>query len=357
MTAPLFEPLVVGVLKVRNRIVMAPMTRHRADEATLAQGPMNAIYYAQRATAGLIVSEASQISQQGQGYLRTPGVYSDAQVAGWRLVTDAVHAQGGLIVCQLWHVGRMSHVSLQPGGGAPVAPSALAANSRIYITDGFVPPSVPRALLREEIPGIVDDYARAAARAAAAGFDGVELHAANGYLVDQFLRSGSNRREDEYGGSLGNRLRFPLAVVDALCERLGPGRVGVRIAPQSVEGDMHDDDPAATFGAFIDELARRRIAYLHVVQGTGEVSRSDSDLLDYKRRFGGAIILNNGYTAATAEAAVGSGRCDLVSFGRPFIANPDFVRRVREGLPLADADPATIYTAGSRGYTDYPPVR
>jgi N-ethylmaleimide reductase len=352
----LFEPAIVGELRLSNRVVMAPMTRHRAAEATLAQTELNATYYRQRASAGLIISEASQISQQGQGYIRTPGIYTPDQVRGWRLVTDAVHRVGGTMFCQLWHVGRMSHVSLQPNADAPVAPSAIAANARIYIDCGFVAPSTPRALRTEEIPALVSVYAVAAENALRAGFDGVELHGANGYLIDQFLRDGSNRRQDQYGGSVENRLRFPLDVVDAAVRIWGCGRVGIRIAPQSTEGDMSDSNPAAIFGAFLVELARRRVAYVHVVQGTGEFMRTDNDadLIDVKKYFPGTVIFNNGYTPGEAAAAISSGRCDLVSFGRPFISNPDLVRRFRERLPLSPIDNATVYGGSAAGYIDYP---
>ncbi|MFO1107258.1 MAG: alkene reductase [Amaricoccus sp.] len=354
---PLFQPVMLGDLMLPNRIVMPPLTRHRADPATLAATALNATYYAQRATAGLIVAEASQISQQGQGYIHTPGIYTDAQVAGWRLVTDAVHAAGGRIFCQLWHVGRMSHVSLQPGGAAPVSASAIASTTHIYLESGFVQPSMPRALETQEIPGIVADFRRAAANAKRAGFDGVEVHGANGYLIDQFMRDGSNERTDAYGGAIENRLRFALEVVDAVVAEFGPGRVGMRVAPTSSEGNMADSNPQALFGTLLGQLDRRRLAYVHLIEGTGEGERDSYQAFDFagaKRLFGGAVILNNGYTAESARAALAAGRADLVSFGRPFIANPDLPARFRAGAPLNTIDNATVYGGGARGYTDYP---
>jgi N-ethylmaleimide reductase len=354
----LFEPVALGELRLPNRIVMAPMTRHRAATGSLAPHRLNAEYYSQRATAGLIVSEASQISQQGQGYIGTPGIYSEAQIEGWRLVTDAVHAAGGRIVCQLWHVGRMSHVSLQPGGHAPVAPSAIRANAQIYLDSGFADTSVPRALVLAEIPLIVASYKQAAANARRAGFDGVELHGANGYLLDQFMRDGSNRRTDEYGGSVSNRIRFTLEVVEAAVGVWGNGRVGIRIAPTSVEGDMHDSDPQSLFGTLLGSLSSRGLAYVHVVEGTGEVGRDGSgfDFTGMRTLFSGSLIRNNGYSPDLAAAAVGAGGCDAVSFGRPFIANPDLVRRFREGAELNSTDKATVYGGDARGYTDYLPI-
>jgi N-ethylmaleimide reductase len=351
----LFDPIRVGDLQLSNRIVMAPLTRHRADPETLAPYALNAIYYAQRASAGLIVSEASQISQEGQGYINTPGIYSERQIAGWKGVTDAVHWSGGVIVCQLWHVGRVSHVSLQPGGGQPVAPSAIASTDRIYIHSGFVQPSMPRALRDDEIPRIVGDYARAAENAKKAGFDGVEIHGANGYLLDQFMRDGSNRGTGRYGGEVENRIRLTLEVVDTAVAVWGRGRVGIRIAPTSSENSMFDTDPQKLFGALVAELGRRSIAYVHAIEGTADGTR-EVEQFDYRgmrRIFPGALILNNGYTSSMAETAIAEGRCDLVSFGRPFISNPDLVSRLRVGAALSRVDEATVYGGDEHGYTDY----
>lgn len=250
MTDPLFVPLRMGDLTLPNRIVMPPLTRHRADPATLAATALNATYYAQRASAGLLIAEASQISQEGQGYINTPGIYTATQVAGWKLVTDAVKQAGGRIFCQLWHVGRLSHVSLQPDGGAPVAPSAIPAETKIFLESGFTMPSMPRALELTEIPRVISDFRRAAENAKRAGFDGVEVHGANGYLIDQFMRDGSNQRTDAYGGSVSNRLRFALDVVDAAVSVFGPGRVGMRMAPTSREGSMHDSNPRRYSASF-----------------------------------------------------------------------------------------------------------
>lgn len=357
MTDPLFVPLRMGDLTLPNRIVMPPLTRHRADPATLAATALNATYYAQRASAGLLIAEASQISQEGQGYINTPGIYTATQVAGWKLVTDAVKQAGGRIFCQLWHVGRLSHVSLQPDGGAPVAPSAIPAETKIFLESGFTMPSMPRALELTEIPRVISDFRRAAENAKRAGFDGVEVHGANGYLIDQFMRDGSNQRTDAYGGSVSNRLRFALDVVDAAVSVFGPGRVGMRMAPTSREGSMHDSNPQALFGKLLQELDRRKLAYAHLIVGTGEGSRETGQQFKYaasKRLFCGAVIVNNGYSDATARAVLHAGQADLVSFGRPFIANPDLVERFRRGTALNEVDETTVYGGGAAGYTDYP---
>lgn len=352
----LFEPFRLGKIVLANRIVMAPMTRHRATVGTDAPSALNAEYYRQRASAGLIISEAAQISQQGQGYIHTPGIYSEAQIEGWRMVTRAVQQAGGRIFCQLWHVGRVSHVSLQPDGALPVAPSAITANTRTYLSTGFVETSEPRALAADEIPEIVDHYRQAAINAKRAGFDGVEIHAANGYLPDQFMRDGCNKRADAYGGSIENRLRFALEIVDAAVEVCGRDQVGIRIAPTSDENDMFDSAPQRLFDALADALQRRRIAYLHAVEGIADGRRDvgDFDFGSLRRRFGNALILNNGYTKETAAAAVAERRCDLVAFGRPFISNPDLVARLRRDAPLNPVDEATVYGGDARGYLDYP---
>jgi N-ethylmaleimide reductase len=354
--ASLFTPFWLGDLELPNRVVMAPLTRNRATHETNAANDLMAEYYRQRAGAGLIISEASQISQQGQGYIWTPGIYTKEQIEGWRKTTDAVHAAGGRIFIQLWHVGRISHVSLQPEGRAPVSSSAIPAKARTMLEGGFVETSPPRALETAEIAGIVADFAKAARNAREAGFDGVEIHGANGYLIDQFLRDGVNKRSDAYGGSLENRVRFPLEVVEAVAREWGRSRVGVRIAPASPANDVADSDPQATFGYFVEKLSRANIGFLHVVEGATGGAR-DNLPFDYRalrRSFSGAYIANNAYTREMAEEAIASGAADLVAFGRPFIANPDLVERFRRKAPLAEPDMATFYGGDARGYTDYP---
>ncbi len=361
----LFDPAQAGDLQLKNRIVMAPLTRNRAPGNV--PNTMMARYYAQRASAGLLITEATPVSAQGQGYAQVPGIYTDAQYAGWRGVTDAVHAAGGHIVVQLWHVGRISHVSLQPGGAAPVAPSAIAANAKTFIIeDGagrFVPVSTPRALELAELPGLIDDYRRAARAArGAAGFDGVEVHGANGYLLDQFLKRGANQRTDAYGGSIENRARLLLEVMQAVVGEIGGGRTGVRLAPVTLANDIHDPEPQPLFEYVVRALAPMGLAYIHVVEGaTGGAREVEGRPFDYEalrrayREAGGrgAWMVNNGYNADMATQAVGAG-ADLVAFGRPFIANPDLVERLRTGAPLNAPEVATFYGGGEKGYTDYP---
>ena len=353
---PLFTPVTIGDLTLPNRIAMAPLTRNRAIEPDTVPSPLAPLYYRQRASAGLIVSEATQISPQGQGYIWTPGCFTEAQVEAWRSVTDAVHADDGHIFLQLWHVGRISHVSLQPQGGAPVAPSAIAAKTKTFIASGFADVSPPRALETGEIAGIVADYAHAAACARRAGFDGVELHGANGYLIDQFLRDGTNKRGDAYGGALENRLRFALEVTDAVLKVWPANRVGFRMAPVSPANDIADSNPAATFGALTDALSARHLAYIHVVEGATQGPRDVApfDFMALRRAFSGAYIANNGYDRALAIAAIRDNRADMVAFGRAFISNPDLVERLRVDAPLAEGDRKTYYGGGQKGYTDYP---
>jgi N-ethylmaleimide reductase len=354
--SPLFQPLQLGEIAMPNRIVMAPLTRNRASRGTDAPQDLNVEYYRQRAAAGLIISEATQISRQGQGYIWTPGIYTDAQVAGWRRVTDAVHVAGGRIALQLWHVGRISHSSLQPDGGAPVAPSALTAQTKTYIESGFAPVSEPRALALDEIPGVVADFARATRLAREAGFDGVEIHGANGYLIEQFLKDGANQRTDAYGGSIENRVRFALEVVDAVVGAWSPGRVGIRLSPVSPANDITESDPAALYGHLAERLGQRGLAFVHVVEGATGGARDHADF-DYgalKRAFRGAYIANNGYTRELALEAVRDGRADAVAFGKLFISNPDLVERLRRDAPLNPWDPKTFYGGDARGYTDYP---
>jgi len=359
MTDALFQPLTMGDLTLPNRLVMAPLTRNRAEHGTDAPHALNAEYYRQRATAGLIITEATQISREGQGYAWTPGLYTQAQLAGWQGVTQAVHAAGGRVFVQLWHVGRISHTSLQEGGAAPVAPSAIAAGAKTFIETGFVDTSMPRALETAEIARVGADYAAAAKMAGQAGFDGIELHAANGYLIDQFLKDGSNQRTDRYGGSIENRVRFGLEMVDAILAVHPAGRLGIRISPAPVQGAA-DSDPQALFGHFAEQLGRRGLAYAHVIEGTtgGDRTAAGVDYAALKRAFqgagGGAWMVNNGYTRDMALDAVAAGQADLVAFGVPFLANPDLVERLRLNAPLNAPDKATFYGGGAEGYTDYP---
>ena len=353
----LFEPVHLGSLHLANRMVMAPLTRNRAGVG-LVPGLFAVEYYAQRATAGLIIAEATQVSAQAQGYAGTPGCYSDDQVRGWRKVTDAVHAKGGTIVVQLWHTGRVSHTSFQKDGQAPVGPSAIRAKTKTFLAgQGMVDVSTPRALELQEIPGIVECFRYAATRAIAAGFDGVEVHGAHGYLLDAFLRDGTNHRSDSYGGSIENRARLLIEVTKACAEAIGAGRLGVRISPVSTAGDSHDSAPQPLFNHVAQELSALGIAYLHVVEGETGGAR-DSLPFDYaalRDRFDGAWMVNNGYDRAMAMEAVASGRADLVSFGRLFIANPDLVARFRTEAPLnALMGQETFYGGGAHGYTDYP---
>ena len=346
----LFQPIQVGALALKNRIVMAPMTRNRAD-ARDAPHPLNARYYAQRASAGLIVTEGSQVSPQGKGYPGTPGIYSREQVEGWRLVTEAVHARGGQIFLQAWHVGRISHPSLQPDGALPVGPSALQPAGSAMTPTGLQPFVTPRALELAELPGIVADFRRAAINAQAAGFDGVELHGANGYLFDQFLRNSTNRRKDAYGGSVENRARLLLEVADAAVEVLGAGRVGVRLSPVNPFNDLRDSDPQATFGHVAAALGARGLAYLHLARG-GDDGSFDWGAL--RRAFGGKVILAGGFDRAQAEAALAAGTADLIAFATAYIANPDLPERLRFDAPLNAPDRATFYGGDERGYVDYP---
>jgi N-ethylmaleimide reductase len=360
----LFDPVQVGDLHLPNRIVMAPLTRNRAPGAIPT--PLMAEYYAQRASAGLLISEATAITHQGQGYADVPGLYGTEQLDGWKRVTQAVHARGGRIYCQLWHVGRVSHVELQPEHQKPVAPSALAAKTKTFlIRDGsgsFVPTSEPRELDAEEIPGIVRDFRHAARMAIGAGFDGVEVHGANGYLLDQFLKTGANRRRDDYGGAIANRARFLLEVMREVCEEVGRERVGLRLSPVTPANDIADADPQALFDYVVRQLAPMGIAYLHLIEGaTGGPREVEGRPFDYDamrrawRDAGakGAWMVNNGYDKALAERALTQG-ADLVAFGRPYIANPDLVERLRRDAPLNEVEKATLYGGGAKGYTDYP---
>jgi len=365
----LFEPLIAGTLPAATRVWMAPLTRSRSKQPGDIPWELNAQYYAQRADpqkgAAVIISEATQVSPQGKGYAFTPGMHSQEQVEGWKLITDVVHERGGLILAQLWHVGRISHVDLQPDGQKPVAPSAIRAESVTYTSEhsGRVPVSEPRALERSEIPGVVDQFRQAARNAMAAGFDGVEIHGANGYLLQQFLRSGTNHRTDEYGGSLENRARFCLEVANAVLDVWQPGRVGYRVSPVGEGVDTPGDQPIDTYTYLAKELGKLGLAYIHVVEEFGQAVRSqetepvfDAIRLAFSRHGGGAYIANGAYDAASAEQRIANGKANAVAFGKPFISNPDLTERFRRGAELAEWDRDTFYTGGAEGYTSYPPI-
>lgn len=357
----LFSPVQFGAVELPNRIIMAPLTRSRAAQPGDIPSDMNARYYAQRASAGLIVSEATQISRQGQGYALTPGIYTDAQEQGWRTVTDAVHAAGGRMAIQLWHVGRISHHLLQEGGQSPVAPSAIRSEtgeSFVILPEGpkRVPCDMPRALETEEIPGIVADYAKAAERAIRAGFDMIELHSANGYLLQQFLSTNANLRTDRYGGSLENRARLTLEALDAIIAVAGAGRVGVRISPHFNRHDIADAETEAIHLHLARQFQHRGVAYLHVAEPdwAGGPALTDGFRRQLREAYAGRIVVCGNYTRETGEARLASELADAVAFGRPFIANPDLVARLAQGAPLNRPDPSTFYGGGEHGYTDYP---
>jgi N-ethylmaleimide reductase len=354
-SAELFEPYQLGRLRLPNRIVMAPLTRNRAGVGNVP-GPLAVEYYAQRATAGLIVSEATQVIPEGQGYEATPGIHSAEQIAGWRTVTDRVHANGGRIFLQLWHVGRVSHRDLQPNGQQPVAPSAITAKTKTYLKGAFVETTEPRALALGEIPGIIDAFRKGAANAIAAGFDGVEIHGANGYLLDQFAKDRANTRTDAYGGSIENRAKLMVEVSAAVATEVGADRTGIRVSPVTPANDIADSDPQALFNHIVERLDALNLVYIHVVEGATGGPR-DNIPFDYqalRQRFRGAYIANNGYTLELANDALAAGRADLICFGRPFVANPDLVERLKRGAALNEVDRATLYGGDSKGYTDYP---
>jgi N-ethylmaleimide reductase len=357
----LFTSLNLGQLNLPNRIAMAPMTRARTAQPGDVPNAMMAEYYAQRASAGLIVTEATQITQQGKGYSFTPGIHSPEQIAGWRLVTDAVHRAGGRIFLQLWHVGRMSHASFH-ADGLPVAPSALSSDAKVWIVNPqtgageMIARSTPRALATDEIVGIVDDFRRGAANAIAAGFDGVEIHGGNGYLIDQFLRRSSNIRTDHYGGEQANRIRFLVEVAEAVAREVGPGRTGIRLSPFITQRNMADDEIIPTMLLAAGKLARIGLAYIHLAEADWDDAPVIPVAFRHRLRamFGGRIIVAGRYTKASGERIIADGLADLVAYGRPFVANPDLPRRFREGLPLADFDPATLFGGTRAGYADYP---
>ncbi len=369
--ADLFTPLQVGSLSAPNRVFMAPLTRCRAGPGNVPTELM-ARYYTQRATAGLVISEATQICPEGAGYPSTPGIHSPEQVEGWKRVTSSVHGAGGRIFLQLWHVGRVSHNAYQPGGAAPVSSSATGRGGECTLPDFSKQPyPTPRALATDEIPLVIDQYRRAAEHAKTAGFDGVEVHGANGYLPDQFLRDGVNRRTDRYGGSIENRARFHLEATRAACEVFGAARVGVRLSPSGVFGDMLDSNPKATFGYLVSELGKLGLAYLHIMEAMEADLRHGKEFnpayepipVSYFRPlFKGTLVTNAGFTFEKATAYLKEGWADAVAFGVPFIANPDlperFARMARgQATPLNPPDPATFYGGTEKGYTDYPALK
>ncbi len=353
----LFSPVTVGRHTLSNRIVMAPLTRSRAGAGDVPQA-MTAAYYAQRASAGLLIAEATSVSPQAKGYAFTPGIYSPAQIEGWRKVTDAVHAKGGHIFLQIWHVGRISHPDLQPGGALPVAPSAVRPeNSQAFTETGLQAIPTPRALNADEIAGIVQDFAQAARNAVEAGFDGVEVHAANGYLLTQFLHDSTNHRTDAYGGSIPNRARIVVEIIEAVTKAIGADRVGIRISPLSTFNETKDSNPEALYAYLVEELNRFNLAYLHVIEGQTGGERAVAggfDLSLLRRLYKGTYMANNGYTLDLAIDARRVGAADLVAFGRPFIANPDLVERLKAGAELNTPGQATFYGGGDQGYLDYP---
>jgi N-ethylmaleimide reductase len=355
-TSKLFEPYKLGANTLTNRTVMAPLTRNRALPGNVPN-PLAIEYYSQRASAGLLVTEGTPVSQQGQGYQDVPGIYTKEQIAGWKKVTEAVHAKGGHIYMQIWHVGRISHVSLQPNGGAPVAPSAIRANTKTFVNNTFTDVSEPRALELGEIQGVIDSFARGAANAVEAGFDGVEIHGANGYLLEQFARDSTNKRTDAYGGSLENRAKLMLEVAAAVAKEIGGDRTGIRISPVTPANDAAADTQAQELFDYItDGLSAEKLVYLHVVEGAtgGPRDVAPFDYASLRKRFKGTYIANNGFDLALANKVLAADAADLIAFGKPFISNPDLVERLKTGAPLNDADKATFYGGGAKGYTDYP---
>ena len=350
----LFSPVKLGSIAMSNRMVMAPLTRNRSSMEGVPQ-EMNVTYYEQRATAGLIITEATPISPMGHGYPLLPGIYTDAQVAGWKKVTDAVHAKGGKIVIQLWHVGRISHPTLL-NGATPVAPSAVKPAGKAFTFNGLVDYVEPRALDASELPGIVSDYIQASKNAIKAGFDGVEIHSANGYLLDQFLRDGSNKRSDIYGGSIENRARFLMEVTKAVVNTIGSDKVGLRLSPVNPFNDMKDTNPQALFNYVTEQLNQFKLAYLHVVEG-GIHGGGVADPFDFdamRKLCDSPYMANLSYDKARGNAAIESGNADAVAYGVPFISNPDLVERFRQDAPLNKADSKSFYGGAEKGYTDYP---
>jgi len=349
----LFTPITIGAYELPNRIVMAPMTRNRAGDGNVVH-ELQQEYYRQRASAGLIITEATQVSPQGVGYPATPGIHSAEQTRSWKMVTDAVHEDGGRIFLQLWHVGRISHPSMQVDGQLPVAPSAIRPEGEAFTYQGLQAFVTPRGLDKDELPGLVQDYVRAAHNALEAGFDGVEVHAANGYLLDEFIRDGSNHREDEYGGSIENRSRLLSEVVSAVCDAIGNDKVGVRLSPENSFNSMQDSDAQNTFNYVVAMLSGFKLAYLHLLEGDMMTQQRSLDYQQFKQRFDGPYMANCGYDYEKAQAVIQNGAADFVSFGSLFIGNPDLPARFKAGVELAVADQATFYGGDEKGYTDYP---
>jgi N-ethylmaleimide reductase len=355
-TTHLFTPLQLGPNLLKNRMVMAPLTRNRSTPEGVPHA-LNVEYYRQRASAGLILSEATCISAEGVGYPLTPGIWNEAQVTGWKAVTDAVHGAGGKIFCQLWHVGRVSHPDLQPNGQLPVAPSAIKPTGDAITLQGPKPFVTPRALALEELPGIIAAYRNAAKNALEAGFDGVEVHAANGYLLDQFLRDGSNQRQDAYGGSIDNRARLLLEVITAVGEVCDLHRVGVRLSPVQPFNDMRDSNPEATFTRVVEHLNIFDLAYLHITEMGNDAPGAAGPFFDplvLRPLWKGYFMTNAGYDQTKANAALQSEKADLIAFGVPFIANPDLPERFLRNAALNPVDASTFYGGTEKGYTDYP---
>ena len=353
MSNTLFSSFTLGDLELSNRMVMAPLTRNRASEGGVPTD-MNAEYYRQRASAGLIITEATQVSREGVGYPGTPGIHSEEQVTGWSKVTEAVHQEGGHIFLQMWYCGRISHPSLLPNGQTPVAPSAIRPEGEAITLEGMKPFVTPRALLSEEIPGIVAQYRHAAEQAKLAGFDGVEVHAGNGYLVDQFLRDGSNQRDDNYGGNKENRMRLLNEILDAVEEVWSVNRIGVRLTPENSFNSISDSDPFNNFSYFISQLQQRGLAYLHVLEGDMVSQSKDVDYPALRELFEGTYMANQGYDKTQAEQSLSNNDSDLIAFGVPFLANPDLVLRYKTSAPLNSPDQSTFYGGNEKGYTDYP---
>ena len=353
MTKSLFEPFQMGDLELSNRLVMAPMTRNRAAEGNTPTA-LTAEYYAQRAGAGLIITEATQVSAAAVGYPATPGLHNDTQIKAWKSVTDAVHQRGGKIFVQIWYCGRVSHPSLLPEERTPVAPSAIKPEGEAITYTGMQPYVTPKALTKDEIATIVDQFRQTAENSKQAGFDGIEIHAANGYLIDQFLRDGSNQRDDEYGGSAENRMRFLNQILDAVLEVLPASRVGIRLSPENSFNSMSDSDPANHFSYFVQQLNHRKLAYLHVLQGDMMTQQSAVDYVALRHQYQGVYMANNGYDKARAEQSLANGDADLIAMGVPFLANPDLVERLKSNAELNTADQPTFYGGGEAGYTDYP---
>jgi N-ethylmaleimide reductase len=352
----LFDPIALGSLNLKNRMIMAPLTRGRAGQSRVANDLM-AEYYAQRAGAGLIISEATAVCPQGYGWPGAPAMYTDEHVAGWAKTTEAVHKAGGKILLQLWHMGRVSHPDFQ-GGDKPVGPSAIAAQGEAHTPDGKKPYVEPRPLATAELEDVRADYVRAAEMAIKADFDGVEIHAANGYLLDQFLREGSNKREDDFGGPIENRIRFPLSVVESVADIIGAGKTGVRISPSNPFNDMSDSNPQALFTAFARALNPLSLAYLHIMEPIDEAARFyNPDVYAtpvIRESYDGDVVVNGSYDKASGNKALAEGKADAVAYGVPFLATPDLVERYKRGAPINEPDPDTFYTVGAEGYTDYP---